>query len=765
VLAAIALMLLVPASAIQARQTPAPPKNHQDRQHREHFIDSLLAKMTLQEKLGQLAQYSGKFAKTGPEAGPDALPLIKKGEVGSFLNIYGADYTCKLQHIAVTKSPHGIPLLFGYDVIHGFRTIFPVPLAMASSWEPQAVETAARVAADETSAAGVHWTFAPMVDIARDPRWGRIVEGAGEDPYLGSAIAAAAVHGFQGDNLADPDTVMATAKHFVGYGAAEGGRDYNTVDLSRRTLRDVYLPPYHAAVKAGVGSIMTAFNELNGVPMHENRALIRGVLRNEWHWPGVVVSDYSGIAELVPHGVAATRAQAGVLALRAGVDVDMIDGIYGHLLPAKVRQGKLSEKLVDQAVRRVLEAKYDLGLFANPYRYCRPNREAAAILTKAHRRKARQVARKSIVLLKNKAHTLPLSKHPSSLAVIGPLASDARSSLGPWSGAGRAKDAVTVLQGIKQAVSARTTVRYAKGVPTPVSADRHGIDAAVQLARRSDAVVLVVGEPYWMSGEAASRARLDLPGVQRQLAEAVIATGKPVVVVLMNGRPLALPWLDAHADAILETWYLGTETGPAVADVLFGDDNPGGKLPVTVPRTVGQVPLFYDHKNTGRPPKANQKYTSKYLQTPWTPLYPFGYGLSYTTFSYSAPKLSTKTMPASGSLKVRVRVTNTGHRAGDEVMQLYIRDLVASVTRPVKELRGFKRIHLAPGQSRVVHFTLTGDDLAFYDQKMRRVVEPGRFKVFAGVSSRNVKAASFRVVGPEKILGTATAQCGCGRER
>jgi beta-glucosidase len=450
-----------------------------------------------------------------------------------------------------------------------------------------------------------------------------------------------------------------------------------------------------------------------------------------------------------------------MLALRAGVDVDMIDGIYGHLLPAKVRQGKLSEKLVDQAVRRVLEAKYDLGLFANPYRYCRPNREAAAILTHADRRKARQVARKSIVLLKNKAHTLPLSKHLGSLAVIGPLASDARSSLGPWSGAGRAKDAVTVLQGIKQAVSPQTKVRYAKGVPTPVSADRYGIDAAAQLARRSDAVVLVVGEPYWMSGEASSRARLDLPGVQRQLAEAVIATGKPVVVVLMNGRPLALPWLDAHADAILETWYLGTETGPAVADVLFGDDNPGGKLPVTVPRTAGQVPLFYDHKNTGRPPKADQKYTSKYLQTPWTPLYPFGYGLSYTTFSYSPPELSAKTMSASGPLKVRVRVTNTGHRAGDEVVQLYIRDLVASVTRPVKELRGFKRIHLAPGQSRVVHFTLTGDDLAFYDQKMRRVVEPGRFKVFAGVSSRNVKTAAFRVVGPEKVLSTAAVRCPC----
>ncbi len=740
---------VLPVRAVHAQEAVA--EREPAHAQREQLIDSLLARMTIEEKLGQLAQYSGQLATTGPRATTDHVSLVRAGRVGSFLNIYGAETSRELQRVAVEESRLGIPLLFAFDVVHGFRTIFPIPLAMAGSFDPEAVQEAARVAAVEASAAGIHWTFAPMIDVTRDPRWGRIMEGAGEDPYLNAVMAVAAVRGFQGEDLSAPNTLLATAKHYVAYGGAEAGRDYNTVDVSRRRLREIYLPPFRAAVEAGVGSIMAAFNEVNGIPMHAHERLIEDVLREEWGWEGVLVSDYTGIMELMNHGVAATRAEAGMLALRAGVDVDMVSGIYGQVLPEMVRTGRLSEEVVNQAVRRVLRAKYDLGLFEDPYRYSDPAREAARTLTDAHRRIAREMAQKSIVLLKNEGDVLPLSKDLGSVAVIGPLADSRRDPLGEWAGAGRAEDVISVLQGIRQEVG-EARVRYAPGLPDATSADTSGVGAAVRLARGAEAVVLVLGEPYWMSGEAASRTSLDLPGKQRALAEAVLATGTPTAVVLTNGRPLAISWLDAHAPAIVEAWYLGVEMGPAVADVLFGDVNPSGKLPVTFPRNVGQVPLYYNHKTTGRPPRADGEYTSKYLDVPWTPLYPFGYGLSYTTFSYDAPVLSRDTLAMGDTLRVSVSVTNTGDRAGTEVVQLYVQDPVASITRPVSELRDFRRVRLAPGQTRTVSFQLTMSDLAFVGPEMRWIVEPGRFNVYVGTSSAQTQEAAF------VLTGTPTAQ-------
>lgn len=713
---------------------------------RKALIDSLLARMTIAEKLGQLAQYSGQWATTGPEATAEQVPLVKAGEVGSFLNVYSADYTCELQRTAVEESRLGIPLLFAYDVVHGFRTVFPMPLAMASSWNPEGLRKAARVSAVEATAAGVHWTFAPMVDVTREPRWGRIMESFGEDPQLASVLARASIKGFQGEDLSKPNTMLATAKHYAAYGGAEAGRDYNTVDISRRTLQEIYLPPFHAAVEEDVASIMAAFNEVGGIPMHAHDDLIDGVLRENWGWGGVLISDYTGVEELIAHGIAGTRMEAGIKALRAGVDIDMVSGIYGTVLPEAVRSGRLSEEEIDEAVRRVLQAKYNAGLFADPYRYCAPDREEEAMLTEEHRRAARKMARQSVVLLKNEDEQLPLSKDLRTVAVIGSLAVDQRSTLGEWAGAGRAEDAVSVLDGIREAVGPNAKVVYAKGVGVR-DTSRAGFADAVQAARRADAAVLVLGEDYNMSGEAASRTSLGLPGVQQALAKAVYETGTPTTAVLMNGRPLAVTWLDAHVPSILETWYLGTEMGSAVGDVLFGDHNPSGKLPVSFPRNVGQVPLYYNHKNTGRPPVAGQDYTSRYLDTPWTPLYPFGHGLSYTSFAYSAPTLSDGRLPMQDTLTVSVELTNTGARAGTEIAQLYVQDPVASVTRPVKELRAFRRVALAPGEAQTVRFTLSMDDFAFYGPGMKRIVEPGRFNVFVGGSSEEVHQASFTLTG------------------
>ncbi|HEY9427973.1 MAG TPA: beta-glucosidase BglX, partial [Gemmatimonadaceae bacterium] len=712
----------------------------------ERFVDSVLALMTIEEKAGQLTQSSASEVSTGPRISAADRADIRAGKVGSFLGSYGAERTRDMQRVAVEESRLGIPLLFAHDVIHGFRTIFPVPLAEAASFDPGAVERAARIAATEAAANGVQWTFAPMVDIARDPRWGRIVEGSGEDPYLGSVMAAAKVRGFQGTDLADTLTILATAKHFVAYGAAEGGRDYNTAEVSDRTLREVYLPPFHAAARAGAGSVMAGFDDLDGIPMHSNEQLIDGLLRSEWDWDGILVSDYTGVMELIRHRVAADSASAALLALNAGVDIDMMSGIYLHEIPRLVRDQRLSEAVVDSAVRRVLRAKYRLGLFRDPYRYSSTAREEALTLTPAHRAAARQLARESIVLLRNEGHVLPLRKDIGVLALIGPLADDSSSMLGSWAAAGRAEDAVTIAEGLRRAVSPATRILRARGTSVAGS-DTSGIAEAVRIARRADAVVMVLGEERDMSGESRNRAFIGLPGEQLRLAKAVQATGKPVVVVLMNGRPLATPWLAEHVPAIVESWYLGVEMGTAVADVLFGDYNPGGKLPVTVPRAVGQVPIYYNHKSTGRPPSDSDRYTSKYIDIPWTPLYPFGYGSSYTTFEYGEPRLSATEIRRGDSLVVTVSVTNSGAREGDEVVQLYLRDDVASVTRPVKELRGFRRITLRPGETRMVTFTVAADDLAFYDRAMRRVIEPGSFTVYVGTSSDSTRDARFRVVG------------------
>jgi beta-glucosidase len=586
-----------------------------------------------------------------------------------------------------------------------------------------------------------------MVDIARDPRWGRIVEGAGEDPYLGSIMAAARVRGFQGTDLSASNTMLATAKHFVGYGAAEGGRDYNVADIPAVTLREIYLPPFHAAVDAGVRSVMGGFNEIAGVPMHAHEQLIDGMLRAEWGWDGVLVSDWTGVMELIPHGVAVDSAAAGAIALRAGVDVDMVSRIYSRKLPPLVQSGRVAMRDVNAAVRRLLLAKYELGLFTDPYRYSDTSRERRTLLAAEHRAASRDLARKSIVLLKNDNRTLPLSKSLGTLAVIGSLATDARSSIGNWAAAGRAEEAVTVLAGIQQAVGSSTRVVYARGADSATaSTDTSGFAEAVRVANGADAVVVVVGEHHEQSAEANNRASIDLPGVQEDLVRRLHATGKPLVVVLMAGRPLATPWIAENVPAVVEAWYLGSEMGNALADILFGDANPSGKLPVSIPRVTGQAPTYYNHKQTGRPPVANQKYTSKYIDVPWTPQYPFGHGLSYTTFGYRNLRLSTERMRVTDTLVVSVDVTNTGRRAGDEVVQLYIRDEVGSLTRPVKELRGFRRISLQPGQTQTVSFALGPADLAFFDSALDLVVEPGFFRVFVGTSSEQVEEARFELV-------------------
>ncbi|MEZ0471865.1 glycoside hydrolase family 3 N-terminal domain-containing protein [Luteimonas salinilitoris] len=734
------LVLLLPALALGQAAASDPASGDEGA-----VVESLLARMTLEEKLGQLTQSRGRGSDTGPRVPEGGEAQIRAGQIGSFLGVYGADYSRQMQQVAVEESRLGIPLLFAHDVIHGFRTTFPVPLAEAASFDLEAVENAARIAAVEATAHGLHWTFAPMVDIARDPRWGRIVEGAGEDPYLGSRMAEARVRGFQGTDLTAPDTLLATAKHFVAYGGAEGGRDYNTVDVSERTLHEVYLPPFKAAVAAGVQSIMPAFNEVAGVPMHAHRPLIETLLREQWGFDGVLVSDYNAVQELMQHGVAATRTDAAILGLEAGVDIDMVSGIYLEDVAEAVRDGRLDEALVDASVRRVLRAKYRLGLFDDPYRYSDPAREAAMTLTPAHREAARELARKSFVLLKNDGDTLPLSKRLRTVAVIGPLADDRRQMLGNWAAAGRPEDAVTPLDGIRAALGPDVRVLHAQGAEIDGD-DVSGLDEAVRIARQADAVILMLGEDQEMSAEANNRTTLDLPDVQEELAQAVQATGKPVVAVLFGGRPLSVNWLHDNVPSILMAWFPGVEAGNALADVLFGDHAPSGKLPVTFPRNVGQVPIHYNHKNTGRPPDAEDKYTSKYLDVHWTPLYPFGHGLTYTRFRYDDLRVKTPRIGRGEAVDVEVTVTNAGGRAGDEVVQLYLRDDVASFTRPVKELRGFQRVTLQPGESRTLRFRLEPEAMALLDADLRPVVEPGTFTVFAGGSSAETSETTFEVV-------------------
>jgi beta-glucosidase len=736
------------------------------------FADSILKLMTLEEKLGQLAQSPGFGTQTGPRVPTGGEAAIRGGRVGSFLGVFGAAYTRDLQRIATQESRLNIPLLFALDVIHGFRTIYPVPIAEAASFDPERVEFSARQSAVEATAHGLHWTFAPMVDIARDPRWGRIVEGSGEDPYLGGIMAAARVRGFQGGdsamNLGANDAMLATAKHFAAYGAAEGGRDYNTVELSERTLWEIYLPPYQAAVKAGAALLMSSFNDIGGIPAHASEWLLGDVLRQRWGFKGAVVSDWGGIEELMKHGVAATKGEAGILALRAGVDVDMADGIYLDSIAGAVRAGRVPESLVDSAVSRVLRLKYALGLFQDPYRFSDTTRERHYTLAPEHLAAARLAAREGIVLLKNANKTLPLRKDLHTIAVIGPLADDARSALGSWTADGRSEEAVTVLAGIRAALGPTTRVIYARGSPVD-TADTAGFALARSAASEAEAVVLVLGERENMSGEASSRTSIELPGSQLALARAVIGaaqpsaafvhtdtTAKPVVVVLMNGRPLAIPELAREASSIVESWFLGNQHGVAVADVLFGDFNPAGKLPATFPRATGQIPIYYNHRNTGRPADSADHYTSKYLDAPWTPLFPFGYGLSYTTFEYTNLTLSSTTIAAGDSLAISVDVANTGDRGGDEVVQLYLRDDVASVEEPVKALKAFKRVGFRAGDKRTITFRIGPDAMALYDRQMRRVVEPGTFTVYVGTNSDSVLSAHFEVTGDTLVLAPPT---------
>jgi len=702
----------------------------------EQRIDSVLSLMTQEEKIGQLVQFTGDWDtgthSTEPRSGK--RELVAEGKIGSFLNIFGAEMTRGLQKIAVEKSRLKIPLIFGLDVIHGFRSTFPVPIAEASSWNPALIEKSARMQAIEASSAGIHWTFNPMVDIARDPRWGRIVEGSGEDPFLGSAMAVARVKGYQGDDLSANNTIAACLKHFAGYGGAEGGRDYNTVDFSERTFREVYLRPFQAAVKAGAATLMASFNEIGGVPSSANHHLLTEILRDEWKFDGFVVSDWNSVGELIPHGVAKDLKQAAGLALNAGLDMDMEASAYTKHLSELIAEGKVSKKTLDESVRRILRIKFRLGLFDDPFKYCDAEREKNTIANKEMRNASLAVAKESMVLLKNENETLPLDKKIKKIAVLGPLANSTEDPLGPWNQQGDPKEVISVLQGIKNKIGSSAEILFDEGC-TVKGSDKNGFEKAVSAAKQADAVVLVVGESLDMSGEARSRATLDLPGVQEEFVSEILKTGKPVVAVLMNGRPLTVNSLNEHAAAILETWYLGIETGDAIADALFGDVNPGGKLPVTFPKYVGQVPIYYNHKNSGRPYNPQDNYTSYYWDFVNTPLYPFGFGLSYTKFAYENLKLSAKKITKAEPLKISVDVKNTGKFDGDEVVQLYLRDLVGSVTRPVKELKGFQKIHLKKGEARTVEFTLTDEDFKFYNLDMNFTSEPGMFKIFVGTNS------------------------------
>ena len=747
---ALALSLLfIPGAGAQSLVNPATEKK----------IDALLAQMTLEEKVGQLNQYSSGLDLTGPAASPGdqkvAFDQIRTGLVGSLLNVTGADATRKAQQLAVENTRLKIPMIFGLDVIHGYRTMFPTPLGETASWDMAAIEQSARIAATEAAAAGVHWTFAPMVDIARDARWGRIMEGAGEDPYLGAQAAAARVRGFQGKDLAALDTIAACAKHYAAYGFAEAGRDYNTVDISEQTLRNVVLPPFKAAAEAGVATFMNSFNEIGGIPSTGSVHLQRDILKGEWGFQGFVVSDWGSIGEMIPHGYSENLEHAAQQALTAGSDMDMESRAYVGHLAALVKAGKVDVKLVDDAVRRVLRVKFALGLFDDPYRYSDVAREKQALANPAHAVAARDVARKSIVLLKNEGGLLPLDKATRTIAVVGPLAADKDAPLGNWRAQAVTGSAVSLLEGIQAAVPSSTRVVHAEGVKlvtgernfmarsTYNTTDRSGIPAAVEAARSADVVVVAIGEDAFQSGEGRSQADIGFKGLQEELLKAVFEVNRKTVVVLMTGRPITLGWTGENVPAIVEAWHGGSQAGHAIADVLFGDYNPSGKLPVAFPRVVGQLPMTYARKNTGRPGPEPGVTWSSYTDVPNDPLYPFGFGLSYTSFAYSEPKLSAAEIGRDGSLRVAVTVTNGGQRAGVEVAQLFVRDLVGSVTRPIKELKGFQKVELQPGQSRDVTFTLKASDLAFYTAAGKWEAEPGAFKVYVGGNSRDVKEAGF----------------------
>lgn len=706
----------------------------------ENKIDVLMSKMTLDEKIGQLNQYTGDRAATGPlTANGSKYQDIKAGKVGAMLNVRGTVDTRAVQEIAM-QSRLKIPLLFGQDVIHGYRTTFPIPLAEASSWDMGAIELSARTAATEAAASGIHWTFAPMVDISRDPRWGRVMEGAGEDPFLGSLVARARVRGFQGKGLGNVDAVMACVKHFAAYGAALAGRDYNSVDMSDRMLWEVYLPPFKAALDEGAATFMNSFNDLNGIPASGNSYLQRDILKGKWGFTGFVVSDWGSISEMVAHGFAKDNKEASKEAITAGSDMDLEGHAYVNNLKKLIEDKTISIDLINDAVRRILRKKYELGLFDDPFRFCDAAREKKVLENPENKVAARTVAEKSIVLLKNEGQLLPLSKNTKSIAVIGPLGKSSKDMKGFWSVQWDDDHLVSLYEGLQNKLGATTKLSYAEGCSGVSDTSKVGFAEAVNVAKNADVVIMAVGETFDMSGEAKSKANLHLPGVQEELIKAIKATGKPVVVLVMAGRPLIFNWTADNANSILYTWWLGSEAGNAMANVLFGDIDPSAKLPMSFPRAEGQIPLFYAEKHTGRPVvnPNDLLYKSAYLDMPNTPRYAFGYGLSYSTFSLTNLKLNKTQMTKDDKLKVTCTLQNTGKYAGAEVVQLYLQDKVASVTRPVKELKDFQKIFLQPGESREVSFVIDKEKLSFYDQKMNWGTEPGDFKLMIGNSSDNI---------------------------
>ena len=725
------------------------------------YVTALMQKMTLEEKIGQLNLPSIGFDVTGPVLSQGVEEKIKKGLVGGVFNTYTPIAVRKLQQLAVTETRLKIPLLFGYDVIHGHRTIFPIALGLASSWDTALIARTARAAAVEATADGLNWVFSPMVDIARDPRWGRVSEGAGEDPWLGSQVAKAMVRGYQGTDLSKDNTVLACVKHFALYGAGEAGRDYNTVDMSRTRMYNEYFPPYHAAIAAGVGSVMSSFNEIDGVPASGNKWLLTDLLRRQWGFKGMVVSDYTSINEMMNHGVGDEK-KVGELSLNAGLDMDMVGEIFIRHGNELVKNARVTTAQIDAACRRILEAKYKLGLFEDPYRYVNEQKPAQEIMSADKIELSKEAAMKSMVLLKNDGQVLPLQP-TKKIAFIGPLVKNQRDLIGSWSGAGDWRKAVSLWDALQQKFGADKFL-YAKGCnlvedsalrkrlndhdgqltidPVPAS---QLIKEAVETANQAEIIVAVLGEAFGMSGEAASRSMIGLLDNQVELLKALKTTGKPIVLVLMSGRPLTLEWENANCAAILEAWFSGTQAGNALTSILFGEYNPSGKLTMTFPRNTGQIPIYYNSKNTGRPMDPNNKYSTKYLDVPNTPLYPFGYGLSYTTFSYDAIKLSGVTIKPGQTLTASVTVTNTGKYDGTETVQLYLRDMVGSITRPVKELKGFQKISLKAGASATVNFRITVDDLKFYNADLKYVAEPGDFKVFIGGNSQDVKEAGFKL--------------------
>ncbi len=714
-------------------------------------IDSLIKIMTLDEKIGQTVLLTSTRDVTGPSVNKNYERLIKEGKVGNIFNAYGADFTKGLQKMAVENTRLGIPLLFGYDVIHGHKTIFPISLGESASFDLEAIEKSSRIAAIEASSEGLHWTFAPMIDIARDPRWGRVSEGSGEDVYYGCEVAKARVRGFQGNDLKNINTILACAKHYAAYGAAQAGRDYHTVDLSDRELRTTYLPPFKAAVDQGVATFMTSFNELNGVPATGNKYLLKDILRNEWGFKGFVVTDYQSINEMVTHGIVKNDKDAVELAINVGVDMDLQGEIYSKYLKELIEEGKVSENQLNITVRRILELKYALGLFEDPYRYSNIERQEKNIMTGEHLEAARDIARKSMVLLKNNNNTMPLSKD-TKIALIGPLANSERDMIGSWSGAGKHKDdPVTVLEGFIEKIG-KENIFYAEGtklnryMKRTDASNKSGFNEAINAAKKADIIVAAMGELQSMSGEASCRTDLDLPGNQKELLVELKKLNKPIILILLNGRPLTLEWENQEMDAILEAWFPGTMGGHAIADIVFGDAIPSGKLPVTFPRSLGQVPIYYNMKNTGRPIDPSEKvnpYKSMYLDNPNSPLYSFGYGLSYTSFEYSDLVLSGDHITNTKEIKVSVNIRNTGEYDGEEVVQLYIKDLVGSVTRPVRELKGFQKVFIEKGKTKTVEFELTGEDLKFYDINMDYVAEPGDFKLFIGCNSNATLSSEF----------------------